>query len=52
MATLERDAFLIGTAHRRLRELAAIVDGLARPWTDAAPLLRATEPIPEGWYRT
>jgi tagatose-1,6-bisphosphate aldolase len=51
MAPPERDAFLIDTAHGRLRGLAAIVDELARPWMEAAPSLRESEPVPEGWYR-
>lgn len=52
MGPPERDAFLGDTARERLHRLAAIVDELARPWTDAAPALRAVEPVPEGWYRT
>ena len=51
MGPRERDAFLAGTARRRLSELTAIVDGLARPWMDAAPSLEATDPLPEDWYR-
>jgi tagatose-1,6-bisphosphate aldolase len=52
MAAPDRDAFLAGTARRRLRELATIVDGAARPWVEAAPSLRVTAPIDEGWFRT
>jgi tagatose-1,6-bisphosphate aldolase len=51
MGPSERDAFLTGTAHARLRELADVVDELGRPWMDAAPSLRVTEPVPEDWYR-
>ena len=52
MPPSERDAFLVDTAHGRLRDLAAIVDELARPWMEAAPSLRVHEPIPQGWYRS
>ena len=51
MAAPDRDVFLATTAHDRLRALADIVDGAARPWTDGAPHLRTTEPIPADWYR-
>jgi hypothetical protein len=47
----ERDAFLRTTARARLAQLAAIVDGAARPWIEAAPTLRPPDPIAEDWYR-
>ena len=51
MPPSERDGFLAGTARERLRELTDIVDGLARPWPEAAPSLRVAEPVPDDWYR-
>ena len=51
MDTPGRDEYLASTARPRLQALADIVDGSARPWRDAAPQLRPTEPIHDDWFR-
>ncbi len=47
----ERESFLRDVAYRRLTDLAALIDGAARPWTEAAAFARSDAPIAEDWYR-
>ncbi|HLQ49542.1 MAG TPA: hypothetical protein VK233_11255, partial [Candidatus Dormibacteraeota bacterium] len=53
-ATMEpaaRDAFLATTGRERLRRLADLVDGRARPWQDRPNRLTNARPPGDGWYR-
>jgi tagatose 1,6-diphosphate aldolase len=46
-----REAFLRGTAARRLTELRDLVDATARPWTDIVALEQHPESISPDWFR-